>query len=257
VPVRIGTSGWHYQHWKGRFYPKQLAPAHWLSFYAERFATVEVNNVFYRMPEPATFDAWREQLPDGFILSVKASRYLTHIRRLHDPAQPVSLLMERVSRLGGCLGPILLQLPPNLRADEDALDATIAAFGANVRVAVEVRHPSWLCDGVRSVLEKHGAALCLVDGGPQKVPIWRTADWAYVRFHGGGGRPESCYTRSPLDTWARRLATTWTAADDVYCYFNNDAHGCAPRDARRFALATARVGLEPSRVPGSRETPVG
>jgi uncharacterized protein YecE (DUF72 family) len=256
MPLLIGTSGWHYQHWKGGFYPDGLPQKRWLSYYAQKFATVELNNAFYRLPTKEAFERWAAELPDGFLVAVKASRYLTHIRRLRDPADPVKLLVERSLGLGDKLGPFLLQLPPNLKADTDSLDATLKAFPSYGRVAVEVRHPSWFTDECRRVLESHNSALCLADGGPVKVPMWRTADWGYVRFHRGRASPESCYGNTALLTWAQRLADQWRPREHVFAYFNNDAHGCAPRDARKFASAAERAGLEPSRVPGSRETPL-
>ena len=254
--VYVGTSGWHYRHWKGLFYPADLPARSWLGFYAERFASVEVNNAFYRLPEAGTFGRWAQTTPEDFVVAVKASRYLTHIKRLRDPVEPVHRLMGRASELGGRLGPVLLQLPPNLPADPGDLDAALAAFPRGTRVALEARHPSWFVPDVRKVLERRRAAWCLADGGPVDPPRWRTAEWIYVRFHGGRGEPSSCYTRSPLETWARRLAALGAGDADVYCYFNNDAHGCALRDARRFASALRRAGLEPTRVPGRTETPV-
>jgi uncharacterized protein YecE (DUF72 family) len=256
VTVLIGTSGGHYAHWKAAFYPRGVPPARWLSYYADRFATVESNNAFYRLPDTSTFAGWASTLPAGFVFAVKASRYLTHIRRLRDPAEPVRRLMDRAAPLGDKLGPVLLQLPPTLAADLDSLDATLAAFPSGVRVAVEFRHPSWLSDETRALLERRGAALCLADGGPQRIPLWRTAGWGYVRLHKGRAHPESCYGRAALRSWAGRLADLWGTPDDVHVYFNNDAHGCAPRDARHFAAAVEAVGLEPTRVPGRRETPL-
>ena len=256
MPVLIGTSGWHYSDWKGGFYPARLATNEWLGWYADRFATVELNNAFYRLPAVETFEHWRDITPPGFVIAVKASRYLTHVKRLRDPEEPVARLMGRAAGLGDRLGPVLLQLPPTMSADPGALDRTLGCFPAGVRVAVEVRHASWCCDEVRAVLERRGAAWVMADGGPVELPRWVTTDWSYVRFHRGGGQPPSCYTRSPLETWARALAGLCGAGDDVYCYFNNDAHGCAVRDARRFASAVRRAGLEPTRVPGVRETPV-
>lgn len=256
MPVLIGTSGWQYRDWKGLFYPETLPQNGWLGHYAGRFATVELNNSFYRLPPADTFGRWRETTPDGFVIALKASRYLTHVKRLRDPSEPVGRLMSRASRLGDRLGPVLLQLPPNLQADADALDRTLHCFPSSVRVAVEVRHPSWCVDEVRALLERRGAAWCMADGGPLRLPRWRTADWSYVRFHKGSGRPPSCYTRSPLETWAGHLASLYDKSSDIYCYFNNDANGCAVRDARRFAAAVGRAGLEASRVPGWRETPV-
>ena len=257
MTVVIGTSGWQYRHWKPAFYPATLGSSKWFGFYSERFGTVEVNNTFYRLPTPSTFERWREAAPRGFVFALKASRYLTHVRRLKDPDQPVSTLMERASALGTHLGPILVQLPPNLQCDPVSLDATLSAFGARVRVAVELRHASWFVDDVRAVLESHGAALCLADGGPVEVPLWRTADWTYIRFHKGRGRPQSCYTRSALDTWAKRLAARWEGSEDVFCYFNNDEHACALRDARWLSQACARHGRPTTHVPPANEVKVG
>jgi uncharacterized protein YecE (DUF72 family) len=257
VTVFVGTSGWHYRHWRPRFYPPKLGTPKWLRFYSERFATVEVNNAFYRLPEKKVFEKWREETPEDFVVAVKVSRYITHVLRLRDSAEPVARLMERASALGPRLGPILLQLPPNLRCDPAGLDATLAAFGSGVRVAVEARHPSWFHDEVRQVLERHGDALCLADGGPVDVPRWRTSDWSYVRFHHGRSRPASCYTRSALEAWARDLSSMWKRSEDVYCYFNNDTNGCALRDARWFAAECTRYGMPATRVPRAGETRVG
>ncbi len=260
MTVLIGTSGWQYRHWKGLFYPEKLPQRSWLDHYTERFATVELNNSFYRLPPLETFEHWREATPDGFVVAVKASRYLTHIKRLKEPAEPVERLMSRAAGLGERLGPVHVQLPPNMKADPQALDAALACFPHGVRLAVEVRHPSWLegaaAGEVRSVLEGRNAAWVMADGGPVEIPCWVTADWSYVRFHRGNGRPPSCYTRPALDKWARRLAEVCGPERDVYCYFNNDPNGCAVRDARWFAAALRRAGMEPTRVPGAEETPV-
>lgn len=260
MTVLIGTSGWQYRYWRGLFYPERLPQRLWLQHYTERFDTVEVNNSFYRLPPYETFELWRNGTPDGFVVTVKASRYLTHVKRLKDPAEPVERLMSHAAGLGDRLGPVLLQLPPNMAVDPGALDATLDCFAPGIRVAVEVRHPSWFEEGagseVRAVLEAHRSAWVMADGGPVDLPHWVTADWGYVRFHRGTGRPDYCYTRAALDKWARRLADLHGAGRDVYCYFNNDPNGCAVRDARLFASAVRRHGLEPTRVPGARETPV-
>ena len=256
MPVLIGTSGWHYRHWRGGFYPEGLAARRWLAHYAERFATVEVNNAFYRLPDTETFSTWAATLPDDFCVAVKASRYLTHMRRLRDPAEPVGRLMGRAQALGSKLGPVLLQLPPNLPADLGALERTLEAFPDGTRVAVEPRHDSWFGAGLRSLLSERDAALCLTDTDGKGGPRWRTAAWGYVRFHHGRGSPPSCYGRAALRTWASVLADLWTPGADIYAYFNNDTNGCAPRDAHRFALAASAVGLVPTRVPVAREVPV-
>jgi uncharacterized protein YecE (DUF72 family) len=234
-----------------------MGPSNWLRFYCERFATVELNNAFYRLPERATFEKWRDTTPSDFVFAVKASRYLTHVRRLRDPAQPVDLLMQRASGLESRLGPILLQLPPNLTADPTALDEVLSAFKGRARVALEARHASWFSKEVRAVLESHGAALCLVDGGPVDVPQWRTANWSYVRFHGGTGKPAPCYKRTSLETWVKELTSKWKRSEDVFCYFNNDPNGCALRDARWLAETCAHHGRPTTRVPDPRETRVG
>lgn len=174
-------------------------------------------------------------MPDDFTFAVKASRYLTHLRRLQDPKEPVDLLMERASKLGPHLGPVLLQLPPDLEVDVDGLDRTLAAFPREVRVAFEPRHDSWYTDEVRKVLESHGSALCLADRRGPRMPAWRTADWAYLRFHGGRAAPASCYGQQALGTWTSIVRDLWGRDADGYAYFNNDHAGCALRDAAAFA----------------------
>ena len=246
MPVLVGTSGWQYRDWRGRFYPQGLAQARWLEHYAERFATVESNNAFYQLPEAGTFAAWAERTPPGFVMAVKASRYLTHIKRLRDPEEPVGRLMERARHLGAKLGPVLLQLPPTLRA-----------FPAGTRVAVEPRHDSWWTDEVRDLLGERGAALCLADSPHRYTPVWRTADWTYLRLHEGAASPRPCYDRQALAAWAGRLAELMGPDADAYVYFNNDPGGCAVRDAVWFASEAAAAGLSPTRVPGLGETPVG
>ncbi len=257
MALHVGTSGWQYEDWRGRLYPAAVPKSRWLEHYAQRFATVEVNNAFYRLPEGATFASWASRTPDDFIVALKASRYLTHVKRLKDPAEPVGRLMERATHLGPKLGPVLVQVPETLRADPGLLDEALAAFPRGVRVAFEPRHRSWETPAVRRVLEHRGAALCLADTPTRRTPHWRTADWGYVRFHQGRARPAPCYGRMALSTWAGRLARLWDADDDLFVYFNNDHCGCAVRDARRFAAASSRAGLRPTRVPGPRETPVG
>jgi uncharacterized protein YecE (DUF72 family) len=270
MTVFVGTSGWQYRHWRERFYPAGVAQRSWLEFYARRFATVESNNAFYRLPEPKTFAAWAERTPDDFVFAVKVSRYLTHIRRLRDPAEPVARFVDHARHLGDKLGPVLLQLPPNLRRSTDDLATTLARFareGPNIRVAVEFRHDSWFTDDVRALLEDHGAALCLADGSlttkpDRKIhgvmsPEWRTAEWGYVRFHHGAATPDPCYGRRALSTWADRLGELYGPGADVFVYLNNDGAACAVRDARVFARLAGRAGLTATRVPGPKEVTVG
>ena len=199
--LHVGTSGWQYDWWRDAFYPKATPKRRWLGHYACRFATVEVNNAFYRLPERATFERWAAGTPDDFTFALKASRFLTHVKRLADPAEPVARMLDRARGLGQKLGPVLLQLPPQLAIALDRLDDALAQFPADQRVAVEFRHPSWFVDECRAVLEDRRVALCLVDRRGPRPPIWRTADWGYVRFHEGKGRPSPCYGRASLASW--------------------------------------------------------
>ncbi|MFG1680041.1 DUF72 domain-containing protein [Nonomuraea sp. NPDC049269] len=230
----VGTSGWQYKDWRGILYPQEVPQRLWLETYAESFGTVESNNAFYRLPSPESFAGWRDRTPDGFVMAVKASRFLTHIKRLADPAEPVERLMNAASALKDKLGPILVQLPPTLKADPDRLARCLDCFPKHVRVAVEPRHPSWWTDEVREILAARDAALCWADrlGRPQN-PFWRTAGWGYVRLHEGRATPFPSYGDTSLKTWARRVGEAgW---GDAYVYFNNDVGGAAVRNARRFA----------------------
>lgn len=241
--VHVGTSGWQYDSWRGVLYPPGLAQRRWLERYAEEFATVENNGAFYRLPRRETFESWRERLPAGFVMAVKASRYLTHIRRLRDPEEPVRRLLDVAAGLGDRLGPVLLQLPPNLQAEPDRLDGCLTQFPRDVRVAVEPRHESWWSDEVRALLERHDAALCWADRkGRPVTPLWRTAGWGYLRLHEGAARPWPAYGGQALRSWADRLAGTWSGGEDVFVYFNNDPGGAAVRDAVRFAGLLRRTG---------------
>ncbi|MFN2607764.1 MAG: DUF72 domain-containing protein [Acidimicrobiales bacterium] len=257
MPVWIGTSGWQYRDWRERFYPAGVAQARWLEHYAARFRVVEVNNAFYRLPEATTFAAWAERTPDDFVVAVKVSRYLTHVKRLQAPAEPVARFMDRARHLGPKLGPVLLQLPPTLALDLPLLEATLDRFPPGVRVTVEPRHESWFIDDARRLLADRGVALCLADSPRRRAPAWRTADWGYLRLHEGRARPHPCYGRQALGTWARRLADLWPASADVYVFFNNDHVACAVRDARLFALACRRAGLSPTRVPAPADVHAG
>jgi uncharacterized protein YecE (DUF72 family) len=240
MAVIIGTSGWQYRDWRGAFYPPGVAQKRWLEYYAGQFATVENNGTFYRLPPRETFASWRDRVGGGFVMTVKASRYLTHIRRLKDPAEPVRRLLDAAAGLGPQLGPVLLQLPPDLRADPDLLDGCLREFPTGIRVAVEPRHESWWTGEVRDVLTQRGAALCWADRrGSALTPLWRTAPWGYLRFHEGDGSPWPHYQPGTLRTWAGRLADSWAAEEDVYVYFNNDQHAAAPGDAVAFSGAGA------------------
>jgi uncharacterized protein YecE (DUF72 family) len=241
--IYIGTSGWQYRHWKGRFYPEDVPQAAWLEFYCERFATVELNNSFYHLPTAAAFRSWRERTPPGFVVAVKASRFLTHVKKLNDPAEPVARFLERARELGPKLGPVLIQLPPRFHAVPERLEETLGLLPASIRVAVEFRDDSWYVDEVRAILERRGAALVLADSPRRRQPFWRTADWGFVRFHEGRATPRPCYGDRALETWAERLASMYDRDEDVFVYFNNDPRGCALRDAGTFARLVEKAGL--------------
>lgn len=250
MPLFVGTSGWQYPAWRGLLYPPGVPQRLWLETYAERFATVEVNNAFYRLPPYETFARWRERTPDGFVMALKASRFLTHIKRLREPEEPLRRLMTAAAGLGDRLGPVLLQLPPTLVTAPDRLADCLARFPAGTRVAVEPRHPSWWTGEVRRVLDAYGAALCWADrlGEPQS-PLWRTAPWGYVRFHEGPAEPWPRYDAATLRSWLDRVLATWSEEADVYVYFNNDPGGAAVWDASNFAASAQVRGRTVTRTP--------
>lgn len=253
----IGTSGWQYRHWRERFYPQSVRQADWLAYYAQRFATVEINATFYRLPKPERFDEWAATVPEGFTFAVKASQYLTHRKRLTDPDEPVATLLERARRLGGALGPVLVQLPPNFKANAERLAQALDAFPADVAVAVEPRHESWWTDEVAKVLSDHDAALVWADqDSAWQQPTWATASWGYVRLHGGTGSPPGGYGDTRLQRIAGEIAEAWPADAPVYAYLNNDGYGCAVRDARYLARQLDQAGMSPTRVPEASEVAV-
>ena len=252
MPLLVGTSGWQYRDWRGGLYPQGLAVGKWLEHYAAHYQTVENNGTFYRLAAEQTFADWRARTPEGFLMAVKASRYLTHIRRLRDPAEPVERLMRAAAGLGDRLGPVLLQLPPTMAADVGVLDECLREFarhqapaGRGVRVAVEFRHQSWWTGEIRQLLERHGAALCWADRlGRPLGPLWRTADWGYLRFHEGAAQPWPRYGTQALRSWVQRTAVTWPDSADVFAYFNNDQAGAALYDAATFASILRQAGRQ-------------
>ncbi|UCE85645.1 MAG: DUF72 domain-containing protein [Deltaproteobacteria bacterium] len=240
--LRVGTSGYHYAHWQRVFYPDELPTAQWLRYYASRFDTVEINNTFYRLPEPETFDAWRDQVSAGFCFALKFSRFGTHVKRLRAPREPIERFLERARRLKRQLGPILVQLPPNWHADPARLAGFLEATPARTRFAIEFRDASWLCDPVYALLRQHGAALCIHDGLDDH-PRELTAGWVYLRFH--GDRTRVRYSAQALTAQARRIRRWLADGYDVYAYFNNDARGYAlsnAADLRRYVQGDARTG---------------
>jgi uncharacterized protein YecE (DUF72 family) len=227
----IGTSGWHYDHWVGAFYPQDLPDAAFLEYYAGYFESAEINNSFYRLPDKNTLIRWREAVPEGFLFSVKASRYLTHMKKLKDPREPVERLFDRVSVLGTSLGPILFQLPPRWRSNPERLEGLLEILPEDHRYAFEFRDPSWFDGEVYALLAKHEAALCVYDLGGRTSPKEVTADFAYVRLHGPDGPYRGRYGARRLAVWAGTFSAWLEEGLDVYCYFDNDEAGYATQDA--------------------------
>lgn len=240
--LRVGCSGWNYKSWKGRFYAPDLPLSRWLAHYASVFDTVEVNNTFYRLPEASTFAAWREETPARFLMAVKASRFLTHMKRLRNPEEPLDRLLSRAAALGPRLGPLLYQLPPNLHRDPErlesflrALPATLPGTRRRLRHVIEFRHPSWYVDDTRRMLERHGVAMCLHDkAGSAIADDGAAGPCVYVRFHGTSGRYHGSYGDETLRSWASRLADEWRRGRDIFAYFNNDPDAVAAENALRL-----------------------
>jgi uncharacterized protein YecE (DUF72 family) len=237
----VGCSGWNYKSWRTRFYPTTLPASQWLTWYAQRFHTVEINNSFYRLPAPETFAAWREQTPADFIFAVKASRFLTHMKQLRDPEEPLERLFSRARRLGRKLGPVLYQLPARLECDLGRLEPFLKALPPRVQHVIEFRHPSWYVPPVFERLEHHHVALCLHDKEGSTIHEPFLSPFIYVRFHGTSGHYHGSYADHVLKQWARRLAAASTDGRDVYAFFNNDVNAEATRDATTLKEETTRL----------------
>jgi uncharacterized protein YecE (DUF72 family) len=233
MAVHIGTSGWSYDHWAGVLYPPGTRVADRLGVYVAHFDTVELNASFYRWPALRTFDGWRERLPEGFELSVKASRGLTHARRLREPERWVERITECWHALGPRRGVLLVQLAPAHERDDDALGTLLELLPPWVRVAVELRHASWFDDEVFSLLERYGAAACVLSGAHLPCVLRATAPFVYVRLHGPDPHHlyAGCYGDDDLRWWAARIEEWTISGRDVYAYFNNDEQGHAVRNA--------------------------
>jgi len=230
--VQIGTSGWHYRHWVGDFYPERFAPDQMFSRYAREFQTVEINNSFYRLPEKKTFARWKALAPPGFIFAVKASRFITHIKRLKDAHHSVDRLFSRAQPLGAALGPVLFQLPPRWKLNLDRLTEFLAILPPHHKFSVEFRDQTWYSPRVYDLLRRHNVALCIHDWHELLWPNELTADFAYLRFHGSGARYGGNYPDSHLRQWAEMIQSWQPQLKKVFIYFNNDIGGHAIRNAR-------------------------
>lgn len=233
--LRVGTAGYQYDHWKGRFYPRDMPKRAWFAHYASEFDTVEINNTFYNLPEVETVDSWREQTPAGFRYALKYSRYGSHLKHLKDPQQHVEVFVERAQRLRAYLGPILVQLPPHWGVDVGRLQAFLEALPRSLQWVLELRDESWFCDAVYQLLREHGVALCVHDLFGDH-PRALTADFTYWRFHGPVGEEKYAahYSTQALRATAQCLRDYLQDGVDVFAYFNNDRQAYAVENAREL-----------------------
>lgn len=232
VPApRIGTSGWHYKHWTGTYYPQKTSGPKMLALYLQDFDTVEINNSFYRLPKPETIRCWRDSVPSNFEFAVKASRFITHNLKLKNPQNALDRFLPVVEVFGDKLGPILFQTPPQWRVNLERLEEFLALMPRHLRYTFEFREPSWMCDQVYAILRRFNAALCIYEIAGYHSPIELTADWTYVRLHGPGGKYQGSYSDAVLRTWASRLSVWQEQGVRSYIYFDNDDSGFAPRNA--------------------------
>lgn len=265
--VRIGTSGWSYPHWRGRFYPADLPQPRLLGFASRRLPTIEVNMTYRRMPAPDVFDAWREAVPEGFLFSVKAPRTITHDARLEDAATPLRQFLRDAWRLRETLGLVLFQLPPSLHADHGLLSRFLDLLPAGPRYAFELRHPSWFTRDTYMLLADHAAGFVIHDFGRHGSPIVETAPFIYLRLHGPTGRYRGTYDTTTLLAWATKTQEWRERGFEIFTYLNNDERANATRDARQLrdlissevapAGATskrnrARSGEPPREISGER-----
>jgi uncharacterized protein YecE (DUF72 family) len=227
----IGTSGWHYDDWRGRFYPEKLPKNKWLEFYARHFPTVELNNSFYRLPSENAFTNWHATTPDGFIFAVKVSRYVTHIKRLKDAGEAMEKFTDKARILAEKLGPLLYQLPPNLHRDDALLEGFLSGLPGEFRHVIEFRHQSWLDEEVFKILRRLNIGLCIFDMPSLTSPLLATADFAYIRFHGSDSLYSSDYPESVMAEWSERISEMAGGLETVYIYFNNDIEGFAIKNA--------------------------
>lgn len=230
--IRIGTSGWHYNHWKERFYPEDLQKNKWLTYYAEHFDIVEINNTFYHLPKAKTVENWHRLAPKNFLYAVKANRFITHIKRLKEPAEPLKRFFKIIDLLKEKLGPILFQLPPSFHKDIDRLKEFIGFLPDTVHSVFEFRHKSWFSQDTYKLLKKHNISFCVHDMPGLKTPLIATGDTIYIRFHGSSGRYEGNYSEKMLKNWAKWINDHKKNIRKVYAFFNNDYNAYAVYNAK-------------------------
>ena len=229
--AHIGTSGWHYQHWKGPFYPQGHPDSQLLAYYVKHFQTAEINNTFYRLPSENAVREWRDGVPGDFIFAVKGSRFITHQKKLNDPEQALPLFLSRVKLLGDKLGPVLFQLPPRWHLNLDRLKTFLEALPKDHRYAFEFRDPDWFGSQTERVLYDKGAAFCVYDFEGRQSPRSVTAAFIYIRLHGPDGAYSGRYSKKQLADWADFIARCTSDGKEAYCYFDNDESGYAALNA--------------------------
>lgn len=239
--IRIGTSGWNYKAWRGPFYPPKLAAAGWLAHYAGVFDTVEINASFYRLPQPETVARWRAQVPAEFCFAWKASRFITHMKRLLEPEASLERVLGPMTELGSAEGPMLFQLPPSMKRDDGRLDAFLGALPASPPTTIEFRHPSWYAEPVFRRLSDAAVALCISDHHHAPAPWVSTAPFTYVRGHGPDGRYAGSYDDATLRRWAAWLTVQARTGRTAFAYFDNDIAAAAPGDALRLRRLVERM----------------
>jgi len=243
--IHIGTSGWHYAHWRGPFYPPNLPAKKFLEYYAQSFSSVEINNTFYHLPKKETLAAWRDTAPRGFLFAAKASRFITHMKKLKDPEKSLAPFLDVVEALGEKLGPILFQLPPRWKFQPSRLEEFLKTLPSRRRYAFEFRDPGWLNPAAYELLTKWKAAFCIYDFAGRQSPTAITADFIYLRFHGPEGPYQGQYGPQALARWAVQFLDWVKEGKEVFCYFDNDEAGYAVADALRLKEAVQKLSSGP------------
>jgi len=232
--IHIGTSGWHYKHWVGTFYPPRTPASKMFAFYCQHFDTVELNNTFYRLPKPAGLERWRESSPAGFCFAAKGSRFITHMKKLSDPEPALDKYFDAIDKLEEKLGPIVFQLPPGWAYDRDRFATFLNALPPTHPYAFEFRNESWNNSEAYNLLAQHGSAYCIFHLAGYESPLQVTTDFTYVRLHGPGGKYQGSYSDQALRRWAKQIATWSRTLKAVYIYFDNDDSGYAAHNALRL-----------------------
>ena len=250
MELRIGTSGWHYKHWLGRYYPEDLKPAGMLAWYLRDFDTVELNNTFYYLPKETSFDTWRAATPAKFQFAVKGSRFITHMIKLKDAARGLTNFLPRAERLGRKLGPILWQLPPGWNVNVERLEEFLEALPRGHRYAFELRNQSWMTDTVYELLRKYDAAFCIYELAGYHSPFEITASWTYVRLHGPTtSKYAGSYSDAQMEAWAKRIDDWRATMKAVYVYFDNDDSAYAVDNALTLKKLTEARPARAARAP--------